>query len=129
MPFDFAPSDDLSLRGLVAYHDGLAAENSVESHYQTVGFEIVERRWRGQAGEIDLILKDGAGFIFVEVKKAKTHAAAAESLSMRQLGRICRTGEEYVAKVCPDRPVCMRFDLAMVDGQGRIDILENISQY
>lgn len=129
MPFDFAPSDDLSLRGLVAYHDGLAAEDAVDAHYRNRGYDVVARRWRGEAGEIDLIVKDGPGYIFVEVKKARSHAAAAESLSMRQLGRICRAGEEYAATVAPDRSVFMRLDLAMVDGQGRIDILENVSQY
>ena len=127
MPFDCLPSDDLSLRGLVAYHDGLAAEDAVEAHYVRNGQTILARRWRGKSGEIDLVVEDGTGFIFVEVKKARTHGAAAESLSMRQLGRICRASEEYAASQCPDRSVFMRVDLALVDGQGRIDVLENIS--
>ena len=129
MPFDCLPTDDLSRRGLVAYHDGLAAEDAVEAHYARSGQKVLARRWRGRSGEIDLVVEDGAGFIFVEVKKARTHGAAAESLSMRQLGRICRASEEYAAKVCPDRSVHMRIDLALVDGQGQIDILENISLY
>ena len=129
MPFDFVPTDDLSLRGLVAYHDGLAAENAVESHYERNGYDIIARRWRGKGGEIDLILRDETGFVFVEVKKARTHAMAAERLSTRQLQRICTAGEEYCGQAVPGQPVDMRVDLAMVDGQGRIDILPNVSQY
>lgn len=137
MPFDFSPTDDLALRGTTAYHDGLAAESSVEIHYQSQGHTLLERRWRGKAGEIDLIFRDNAvnawgqtgGFIFVEVKKAKTHAYAAERLSPRQLGRICRSGEEYAAQKAPGKLVDMQVDLALVDGQGQIDVLPNISQY
>ena len=137
MPFDVSPADDLALRGATAYHDGLAAESSVEIHYQSEGYRLLERRWRGQGGEIDLIFRDNkinvwgqkGGFVFVEVKKAKTHACAAERLSRRQLNRICRSGEDYAAQAVPGQILDMRVDLAMVDGQGQIEILTNISQY
>ncbi len=127
MPFDFAPSDDLSLKGLVAYHDGLAAEDSVENHYIASGHRVLARRWRGRGGEIDLVLSGHDGLVFVEVKKAKCHAYAAERLSMRQLQRICASAEDYCGREHPGELVNMRVDLAMVDGQGRIDVLENIS--
>lgn len=127
MPFDFAPSDDLSLRGRVAYHDGLAAEDSVETDYVMAGYRILDRRWRGQGGEIDLIVQGEDGLVFVEVKKARTHAYAAERLSMRQLQRICASGEDYAAQKFPGELVNMRVDLAMVDAVGRIEILPNIS--
>ena len=137
MPFDFAPSDaafsdvapgdDRSLKGLVAYHDGLAAETSVENHYAALGCRIVERRWRGRGGDIDLICKGDDGYIFVEVKKARTHAMAAERLSIRQLHRICASAEDYCAGKMPGVPVNMRLDLATVDALGDIEILPNIS--
>jgi putative endonuclease len=129
MPFDFAPSDDRSLRGLVAYHDGLAAEGSVEAHYVANGHKIIERRWRGRGGEIDLILQDDDGFVFVEVKKAKTHAYAAERLSHRQLQRICISAEDYCGQMMPGKLVNMRVDLATVDEQGRVEVLPNISMF
>ena len=127
MPFDFAPSNDLSRRGLVAYHDGLAAEDAVETHFAARGYRILDRRWRGQGGEIDLILQGDDGLVFVEVKKAKTHAYAAERLSMRQLQRICASAEDYAAQKFPGALVNMRVDLAMVDAKGCIEVLPNIS--
>lgn len=127
MPFDFAPSDDLSLKGLVAYHDGLAAEDSVETHYVAMGYRILDRRWRGQGGEIDLVVQNDDGVVFVEVKKARTHAYAAERLSMRQLARICASGEDYCGQKMPDVLIDMRVDLATVDAQGTVQVLPNIS--
>ncbi len=137
MPSDFSPADDQALRGITSYQDGLAAESNVERYYQSGGYTLLERRWRGQGGEIDLIFRDnsinawgqGGGFVFVEVKKAKSHARAAERLSKRQLGRICTSGEDYCAQHVPGQMIDMRVDLAMVDEQGQIEVFSNISQY
>ena len=46
---------------------GRAAEAQVSAYYTTLGHVVVAERWRGTAGEVDLILQDGPGFIFVEV--------------------------------------------------------------
>ncbi|MDA8584886.1 YraN family protein [Rhodobacteraceae bacterium] len=129
MPSGFSPSDTRALQGATSYHDGLAAEDAVERHYLHQGYTLAERRWRGQGGEIDLILRDGRGFVFVEVKKARTHARAAERLSSRQLQRICASGEDYCGQKAPGRFVDMRIDLATVDATGQINVLPNISQY
>lgn len=113
------------LRGALAYRSGLAAEDSVAARYEHSGRAIVARRWRGSAGEVDLIARDGAGFIFIEVKKSRTHAEAAERLSQRQIARIFDTASEFVADKPQGSMTEMRFDVALVDGMGRIDILEN----
>lgn len=129
MPFDFSPSDDQALRGHYAYQDGLAAEDAVERAYLAKGYGLVARRWRGGDAEIDLIFVNDAGFVFVETKKARTHAEATHRLSKGQLQRICRAGELYAGRVAPGRLVDMRIDLATVDATGDLSILENISQY
>ena len=127
MPFDFAPSDDRSLQGLTNYHDGLAAEDTVADRYRRDGYDLAARRWRGHAGEIDLIFQDDDGFVFVEVKKSATHGRAAESFSSAQMQRICLAAEEYCGTERPGQLVNMRLDLATVDGQGRIEVRPNIS--
>ncbi|MCV6594321.1 MAG: YraN family protein [Silicimonas sp.] len=127
MPFDFAPSDDRALRGLTAYHDGLAAEEIVRDQYVGQGAQVLETRWRRDGAEIDLILQDADGVVFVEVKKAKTLAYAAERLSMRQLNRICLAAEAYCGARFPGELVNMRVDLALVDGTGAVEIRPNIS--
>ena len=65
-----------SVQGAVSYHAGRAAELQVAQDYRRRGFALAHERWRGKAGEIDLILRDGDGIIFVEVKKSKSHDSA-----------------------------------------------------
>ena len=113
-------------RGAMAYHAGLSAEDQVARHYRGAGSPVLARRWRGSAGEIDIVAEDGEGLIFVEVKSAPTHAEAAESLGERQLARLRGAAEEYLAGVATGSLTNCRIDLALVDGAGRIEIVENL---
>lgn len=127
MPFDF-PSLEQQ-RGLANYHAGLAAETSVELDYAATGASLLERRWRGKGGEIDLILRDGDELVFVEVKKSKSFARAAESLSHRQLARICRAAEEYLGTQPFGSLTPMRVDVALTNETGEIEILRNVTGF
>ncbi|WP_245999110.1 YraN family protein [Paracoccus methylarcula] len=112
-------------RGAVAAISGLLAEERVEAQYEAQGYQVLARRWRGKAGEIDLVCEHGGALIFVEVKSAPSHAQAAERLLRRQMDRICMAACEF----CGDRPAGllseMRFDAALVDGLGRVQVIEN----
>lgn len=113
------------MSGSISYHSGLAAEEAVSRRYEQTGHAIVARRWRGSAGEIDLISQTGDETIFIEVKKADTHAQAAERLSDRQIGRIMGTASEFMGTLPDGQLSHVRFDVALVDAMGRIDVLEN----
>ena len=112
-------------RGQMAHHGGMAAEHYVAQDYEDRGFDVARRRWRGQGGEIDLILRDGAGLIFVEVKKARDFARAAASLSARQMQRIYLAAEEFLAGEPNGCLTEVRFDVALVDTHGQTQIIEN----
>lgn len=112
-------------RGAVAYQQGRAAEAQVAQFYQDAGAALLQERWRGAAGEIDLVFQQGEEIIFVEVKSSRTHARALEMVSPRQLNRLCIAAEEYLSG-CPQGSLTpMRLDVATVDGQGSIEVLEN----
>ena len=111
--------------GRTGYHAGLAAEDIVASDYARRGHATRDRRWRGSGGEIDLIAADGDGLIFIEVKKASTHAFAAERLSGRQIDRIFASACEYLGDMPRGQLTPCRFDVALVDDVGRIEVLEN----
>ncbi|MFM2390696.1 MAG: hypothetical protein RLZZ437_2251 [Pseudomonadota bacterium] len=113
------------MTGAVSYHAGLAAEDAVARHYTQIGCEVAARRWRGAAGEIDLIARCGAMVIFIEVKHSHSHAAAALHLRPGQFARISLAAEEFVGAEPGGSLTEMRFDVALVDGQGVIEILEN----
>ena len=121
--------DDRQHQGHTNYHDGLAAEDSVALFYESNGFPVLARRWRGQGGEIDLICQGPDGLIFVEVKKSRSFDAAAAHLSFAQLHRIALAAEEYIGTEASDPRTPMRLDLAMVDGTGQIETLESLTLY
>lgn len=113
------------MSGARSYHSGFAAEESVAHHYRRNGRVIAARRWRGLSGEIDLIARDGAEVIFVEVKSAATHGLAAERLGLRQQRRIWNAAAEFLDGEPAGSLTASRFDVALVDGSGRVEVIEN----
>lgn len=113
------------MSGLTSYHAGLAAESAVETHYLRTGHVISDRRWRGAGGEIDLVARDGDVLIFVEVKKSRDFARAAEQLSQRQMTRIYNTASEYLAGEPNGQDTNVRFDVALMNEAGHIQVIEN----
>lgn len=113
------------IKGTTSYHAGLAAEDIVAQTYTRSGRPVVAKRWRGSRGEIDLVAQDGDGVIFIEVKKSRSHAQAAARLTRRQMDRIYGAGSEYLA-TCPRGQLTdVRFDLAVVDDKGCVNVIEN----
>ncbi|MBL3674335.1 YraN family protein [Paracoccus sp. KCTC 42845] len=111
-------------RGHMANLSGSLAEESVARLLERRGMSILARRWRGKAGEIDVIARDGSCLVFVEVKQSSTHEAAAARLGAAQQGRIMRAALEYCESLGQGLLPEMRFDAALADAQGRIEILE-----
>ena len=80
-------------------------------------------------GEIDLICGDDGGLVFVEVKKGKDHSGALARVTPRQLDRIRASAEAYAACMPRGALTDMRIDIALVDVQGRIAIVENVTMH
>ena len=113
------------MSGSVSYYSGLAVEDTVAQDYQKRGHEIVAKRWRSRAGEIDLIAKKDGNVIFVEVKKSNSFEAAAQMLSPHQIARIYCSASIYLDGEPKGQDSNARFDVALVNGQGVVSILEN----
>ena len=111
-------------RGAMANAAGDAAERSVARDYERRGFSVA-RRWRGPGGEIDLIARNADGVVFVEVKKSRSIAEAAIRLSRRQMDRICASAAAFLAGEPMGQLTNARFDVALVDGQGGFEVIEN----
>ncbi|WP_137699713.1 YraN family protein [Marimonas lutisalis] len=122
---DGAPVSARRRRGLRAHLAGAEAEAQVARHYEDRGLSVAHHRWRGRGGEIDLVLRDGAALVFVEVKRATVHAQAADSVSATQAARICAAAQEYLAGEPAGELTEMRIDVALVDRQGAVEIIEN----
>ncbi len=113
------------IRGQMAYLSGLAAEESVLRHYVSKGLAHVASRWRGQRAEIDLILREDETFVFVEVKKSRSFDDALLSLGHAQRQRIMTAAAAFLDSIAVTGLTDMRFDLALVNASGQMQILEN----
>jgi len=110
-------------RGRTANCAGRAAEEQVAARYAGLGAELLEARWRGRAGEIDLIFEHLGVVVFVEVKSSSDHRKAVASLSVRQQLSIMAAAEEYLGRRPDGLLTEMRVDVALV-AHGRIEIIE-----
>jgi putative endonuclease len=84
------------------------------------GWEVVARRLRTPAGELDLVAERDGLLAFVEVKARPTLTDAALALGARQRGRLMAAAECFLA-ANPGRGLAgVRFDVVLVDAGGRV---------
>ncbi|SHF15094.1 putative endonuclease [Litoreibacter ascidiaceicola] len=114
-----------SARGRMGYHAGIEAERSVARDYLKRGYKFAAHRFRARGGEIDLVMRWGDKVVFIEVKQSRTHSRAAERLLAEQMTRLFQAASEFVANEPAGQDTDMRFDVALVDGTGRVEIIEN----
>jgi len=95
---------------------GRRAEELAAAYLQQKGLALVERNYRCRYGEIDLIARDGATLVFVEVRmrSADRYGGAARSITAAKRAKLLRAARHYLARVRPV-PAC-RFDALLVSG-------------
>ena len=106
----------------LAHFSGVAAEEAAARRYCAGGGRIRAKRWRCPEGELDLVVELLGEIVFVEVKARR--AWGAEAVSARQWARIGAAASRYLAEQTDGTRPC-RFDLALVDGAGRLERIEN----
>jgi len=116
-----------SQRGRRNYLSGLSAEDQAARAYQRRGAEIIARRHRNEAGEIDLILHERGILVFVEVKRRRNWAELAESITERQWQRLGLAATHYIMSHNDATGAIRgyRFDAVLIGADGRLEIIEN----
>jgi putative endonuclease len=104
----------LRARRQLAFRLGLSAELRAALLLRLKGYRIVARRWRGPAGEIDLIARRGRLLAFVEVKARDGFDAAAWSVTPRQQRRIAAAARDWLGRHPDERIQDIRFDVILV---------------
>ncbi len=112
-----------TIRRRAAHARGLQAEGQAAAFLERQGFEILDRRVRTKAGEIDLVARLGELLVFCEVKQRADLASAAFSLLPRQRRRIGRAAEIYLAAHPELSRLAVRFDAVLLAGDGRAEHL------
>src|SRR5437879_13124712 len=97
---------------------GRRGEEAAGNHLLSVGYRILERRYRTRAGEIDFIARDGDAIVFIEVKTRSSFLCGrpAEAVDARKRARIARAATLYLARLRAGEVAC-RFDVVeAIDG-------------
>jgi putative endonuclease len=81
------------------------------------GYTILHRNWRRRGGELDIVARDGAALVFVEVRtrSTRTHGSAEESVDWRKQRQVRKIAAQYLTEqqldaFCRD----LRFDVITV---------------
>jgi putative endonuclease len=99
-----------------AQASGGAAEEAAARFLARRGVENLARNYRTRLGEIDLVAREGATLLFVEVRLRRDarYGGAAASIDGRKRMRIERAARQYLARLGRE-PAC-RFDVVTLDG-------------
>lgn len=105
---------------------GREAEERACRHLTAAGLRLLERNFNTRRGEIDLIMREGATLVFVEVRYRRSNrfGGGAESVDRRKMSRILAAARHYLQRHpgAADRPC--RFDVVAIgpgDDNGGID--------
>jgi len=102
---------------------GRAAEDLAARFLDGQGLHVVARNFRTKRGEIDLVARDGATLVFVEVRfrRSASHGGAAESITAAKQARMVAAAQVYLLRQRGDPPC--RFDAILLDAldPARID--------
>jgi putative endonuclease len=104
---------------------GKTGEDLACRELEARGYAIVARRYRQRGGEIDIIARDGATLVFVEVKTRDGHdfGDAAEAITARKRRRMARIAIDYMMRHHLSDCPC-RFDVVSIHVDSGAPVLE-----
>jgi putative endonuclease len=95
---------------------GITGEDLAAAELARRGYAILERRYRTRYGEIDIVARDGATLVFVEVKARASRAfgGAAAAVTPAKQRRVRQMAVDYLARRGMTGSPC-RFDVVAID--------------
>ena len=105
---------------------GTQYESMAVQYLTEAGYHILERNFRCRTGEIDIIAKDGAYLVFVEVKYRASAAcgSALEAVDYRKQQSILRVAQYYMVSHGYGTQTNCRFDVVASQGT-EITLIQN----
>ncbi|MDD4178557.1 MAG: YraN family protein [Candidatus Margulisbacteria bacterium] len=116
--------------GRESYELGKQGEATAEQYLQQKGYDIIERNFHSQQGEIDLIAKEGDFLVFVEVKSYSFRSYGSPVGAVRKMKKqsIIHAARTYLYKKNIKDTYC-RFDVVAIyrrfDGSTAIELYKN----
>jgi len=104
---------------------GREGEGRAAAFLESSGYTVVRRNVRVPGGEIDLVCRDGATIVFVEVKRRDTRSfgSALSAVGPRKRATLRRIAADYMQIVAPGAH--FRFDIVALDGD-RLTLHRNV---
>ncbi len=101
---------------------GARAEQQALEFLRGRGLALLNQNYRCRYGEIDLIMRDGATLVFVEVRlRSRTDfGGAAASITATKQGKLVRTAQHYLSTLSRIPPC--RFDALLLHAADGSDI-------
>jgi putative endonuclease len=104
---------------------GSSAELFACKYLEQQGLKLVIQNFYSRFGEIDLVMTDGDGIVFVEVKQRRLGVDnAIESITPAKQKKLILTAQYYLLKT--KKNVNCRFDVIAMDGSNNVKWLKNV---
>jgi putative endonuclease len=104
---------------------GAYGERVAERYLAELGMVVLDRNWRCETGELDLVLRDGDVLVFCEVKtrRGTAYGHPLEAVGRVKTDRLVQLADRWIAErgvVAPD----IRFDVVGIvqDGHGAAEV-------
>jgi putative endonuclease len=94
---------------------GRYGEDVAARHLAEQGLVVLQRNWRCELGEIDIVARDGASLVVCEVKTRRTGACGlpVEAVTARKAARLRRLAARWVSE-SGLHPADIRIDVVSV---------------
>lgn len=109
---------------------GNVAEQLACDYLIKQGLLLVEKNYRTQRGEIDLIMRDKNMLVFIEVRYRKNdlYGGAVESINWHKQQRIISAAKNYLIRFRLSEKCSCRFDVVGISGNLKFPDIEWITQ-
>ena len=86
--------------GKLSHQRGIEGEEIAVKYLQDKGFEVIERNFHSQQGEIDIIARDGQFLVFVEVKNysLRSYGSPVGAVGRNKKKSIIHAAQTYLYK-------------------------------
>jgi putative endonuclease len=101
---------------------GRAAEHAAARALKAAGYEILARNVRTKSGELDIVAREAATLVVVEVKYRERLSDAYAAVGTAKRRRLGRAAREARVKLGLPPGVPVRFDVVVVVKDGRVSL-------
>jgi putative endonuclease len=107
--------------------EGEKGEDLAVAYLEKKGYRILERNYRYERGEIDIVAEDNGALVFVEVKarRSKTFGEPEEAVTESKQRQIKNVAEGYLFEHNIDDREC-RFDVVAIDYEGNRTVIRHL---